>query len=202
MVLLHYGNIENSCFQKMQLFRDRSLVLGYSHKPSIRRTKTTTRRRKQSVYARQLIEKQKLRFIYGVLEKQFRLIYARAEKIDGITGENLLTLLELRFDNVIFRLGLSTTRREGRQLINHGHLKLNGRRVGIPSVTLKVGDVISVQEKSKQAFRLRKLAQNRKIPAWLEFDEEKLEAKVVTLPVRSDIDYDVTESAVVELYSK
>ncbi|RFU94644.1 30S ribosomal protein S4 [Sphaerochaeta halotolerans] len=177
------------------------LVLGYSHKPSIRRTKTT-RRRKQSVYARQLIEKQKLRFIYGVLEKQFKLIYARAEKIGGITGENLLTLLELRFDNVIFRLGLSTTRREGRQLINHGHLMLNGRRVGIPSVTLKVGDVISVHEKSKQALRSHNLAQNRKIPAWLEFDEEKLEGKVVTLPKRSDIDYDVTESAVVELYSK
>ncbi|MDC7228944.1 MAG: 30S ribosomal protein S4 [Sphaerochaetaceae bacterium] len=178
------------------------LVLGYAHKPSIRRTKTTNRRRKQSVYARQLIEKQKLRFIYGVLEKQFRLIYARAEKIDGITGENLLTLLERRFDNTIFRLGLSTTRKEGRQLINHGHLMLNGKRVGIPSVTLKVGDVISVQEKSKQAFRLRKLAQKRKIPAWLEFDEDALEAKVVSLPVRSDIDYDVTESAVVELYSK
>jgi small subunit ribosomal protein S4 len=154
------------------------------------------------VYARQLIEKQKLRFIYGVLEKQFKLIYARAEKIGGITGENLLTLLELRFDNVIFRLGLSTTRREGRQLINHGHLMLNGRRVGIPSVTLKVGDVISVHEKSKQALRSHNLAQNRKIPAWLEFDEEKLEGKVVTLPKRSDIDYDVTESAVVELYSK
>ncbi|MBZ4673698.1 MAG: ribosomal protein [Spirochaeta sp.] len=178
------------------------LVLGYSHKPSIRRTKTTTRRRKQSVYARQLIEKQKLRFIYGVLEKQFRRIYARAEKIEGITGENLLTLLELRFDNTIFRLGLSTTRREGRQLINHGHLKLNGKRVDIPSATLKVGDVISVQETSKQAFRLRKLTQNRNIPAWLAFDEGTLEAKVVRLPVRSDIDYDVTESAVVELYSK
>jgi small subunit ribosomal protein S4 len=178
------------------------LVLGYSHKPSIRRTKTTTRRRKQSVYARQLIEKQKLRFIYGVLEKQFRRIYARAEKSEGITGENLLTLLELRFDNTIFRLGLSTTRREGRQLINHGHLKLNGKRVDIPSATLKVGDVISVQETSKQAFRLRKLTQNRNIPAWLAFDEGTLEAKVVRLPVRSDIDYDVTESAVVELYSK
>ncbi len=177
------------------------LVLGYSHKPSIRKAKTI-RRRKQSVYARQLIEKQKLRFIYGVLEKQFRPIYARAEKIDGITGENLLTLLELRFDNAIFRLGLSTTRREGRQLINHGHLMLNGKRVRIPSVTLRVGDVISVQEKSIQAFRLRKLVQNRKIPGWLTFDEEKLEAKVVTLPVKSDIDYDITESAVVELYSK
>ncbi len=177
------------------------LVLGYTHKPSIRRAKTV-RRRKQSVYARQLIEKQKLRFIYGVLEKQFRLIYARAEKIEGKTGENLLKLLELRFDNALYRLALAATRRESRQLINHGHLLLNGRRVSIPSVTLKVGDVISVQEKSKQAFRMRLTSQNRRIPTWLMLDEDKLEARVVSLPTRSDIDYDVTESAVVELYSK
>ena len=177
------------------------LVLGYTHKPSIRRN-TPTRRRKKSEYARQLIEKQKLRFIYGVLEKQFKLIYNRAEKANGITGENLITLLELRFDNVVYRLGLSTTRRESRQRINHGHLILNGRRVDIPSVTLKVGDVIAVNDKAKQALTLRKLSQNRKIPAWLQFNEEKFEATVVSLPKRSDIDYDVTESAVVELYSK
>jgi small subunit ribosomal protein S4 len=161
-----------------------------------------TRRRKQSEYARQLIEKQKLRFIYGVLEKQFKLIYNRAEKASGVTGENLLRLLELRFDNIIFRLGYSTTRKESRQRINHGHLMINGRRVDIPSVTLKVGDVITVNEKAKQALRLRKLSQNRRIPAWLQFDEEKFEAQVISLPTRSDIDYDVTESAVVELYSK
>ncbi len=177
------------------------LVLGYTHKPSIRRMKPT-RRRKQSEYARQLIEKQKLRFIYGVLEKQFKLIYNRAEKASGVTGENLLRLLELRFDNIIFRLGYSTTRKESRQRINHGHLMINGRRVDIPSVTLKVGDVITVNEKAKQALRLRKLSQNRRIPAWLQFDEEKFEAQVISLPTRSDIDYNVTESAVVELYSK
>ena len=177
------------------------LVLGYTHKPSIRRTKPT-RRRKRSEYARQLIEKQKLRFIYGVLEKQFKLIYGRAEKASGVTGENLIRLLELRFDNIVFRLGFSATRKESRQRINHGHLILNGRRVDIPSVTLKVGDVIAVNEKAKQALRLRKLSQNRKIPTWLQFNEETFEATVISLPTRSDIDYDVTESAVVELYSK
>ena len=177
------------------------LVLGYTTKPSIRRTKPT-RRRKQSEYARQLIEKQKLRFIYGVLEKQFKLIYDRAERASGNTGENLIRLLELRFDNVVFRLGLSSTRKESRQRINHGHLVLNGRKVDIPSVTLKVGDVITVTDKAKQALLLRKLSQNRKIPNWLQFDEEKFEAKVISLPLRSDIDYDVTESAVIELYSK
>lgn len=177
------------------------LVLGYTHKPSIRRQKTV-RRRKKSEYARQLIEKQKLRFIYGVLEKQFKLTYDRAEKANGVTGENLLRLLELRFDNTVYRLGLSATRKESRQRINHGHLMLNGRRVDIPSVTLRVGDVITVHDKARQALRLRKLSQNRRIPMWLQFDEEKLEATVVSLPQRSDIDFDVTESAVVELYSK
>lgn len=177
------------------------LVLGYSHKPSIRR-QTTKRRRKQSEYARQLIEKQKLRFIYGVLEKQFKLIYARAEKKSGNTGENLIVLLEQRFDNIVYRLGLAATRRESRQRINHGHLRLNGRRVDIPSVTVKVGDVITVDDKARQALTLRKLSQNRSIPSWLQFDEVKFEATVVALPLRSEIDYDVTESAVVELYSK
>lgn len=177
------------------------LVLGYTHKPSIRR-KTTTRRRKQSEYARQLIEKQKLRFIYGILEKQFKLTYDRAEKATGNTGENLIRLLELRFDNIVYRLGLSTSRRESRQRINHGHLILNGRRVDIPSVTVKVGDVITVSEKAKQALRLRKLSQNRRIPAWLQFDEETFEATVVSLPSRNDIDYNVSESAIVEFYSK
>lgn len=177
------------------------LVLGYTHKPSMRRQQKT-RRRKQSEYARQLIEKQKLRFIYGVLERQFKLIYGRAEKASGNTGENLIRLLELRFDNIVYRLGLTSTRKESRQRINHGHLMINGRRVDIPSVTLRVGDVITVHDKAKQALRLRKLSQNRNMPAWLQFNEEKLEATVVSLPERNDIDYDVTESAVVELYSK
>lgn len=177
------------------------LVLGYTHKPSIRRQKPT-RRRKQTEYGRQLIEKQKLRFIYGVLEKQFKLIYGRAEKASGNTGENLIRLLELRFDNIVYRLGYSKTRRESRQRVNHGHLLINGRKVDIPSVTLKVGDVITVSGKVKQALMLTKLSQNRNIPNWLEFNEEQFEARVVSLPTRADIDYDVTESAVIELYSK
>lgn len=176
-------------------------MLGYTHKPSIRR-QTTKRRRKQSEYARQLIEKQKLRFIYGVLEKQFKLIYGRAERKSGNTGENLIVLLEQRFDNIVYRLGLAATRKESRQRINHGHLRLNGRRVDIPSVTVKVGDVITVDDKARQALTLRKLSQNRSIPSWLQFDEVKFEATVVALPSRNDIDYEVTESAVVELYSK
>ncbi len=177
------------------------LVLGYTHKPSIRR-KTAKRRRKQTEYGRQLIEKQKLRFIYGVLERQFKLIYGRAEKASGNTGENLIRLLELRFDNIVFRLGLSKTRKESRQRINHGHLKVNGRKVDIPSVTLQVGDVISISDKARQALILSKLSQNRTVPSWLAFDETKLEATVIALPTRADIDYDVTESAVIELYSK
>ena len=176
------------------------LVLGYTHKPSMRRQQKT-RRRKQSEYARQLIEKQKLRFIYGVLERQFKLIYGRAEKASGNTGENLIRLLELRFDNIVYRLGLTSTRKESRQRMNHGHLMINGRRVDIPSVTLRVGDVSTVHDKAKQALRLRKLSQNRNMPAWLQFNEEKFEATVVSLPERNDIDYDVTESAVVELYA-
>lgn len=177
------------------------LVLGYTHKPSIRRQKPT-RRRKQSEYARQLIEKQKLRFVYGVLERQFKLIYERAEKASGNTGENLITLLELRFDNIVFRSGLSVSRKESRQMINHGHFLVNGKRVSIPSVTLNVGDIVTVDEKIKQQVLSRRLAQNRTTPTWLRFDEERFEATVISQPSRNDIDYDVTESAVVELYSK
>ena len=177
------------------------LVLGYTHKPSIRRQKTT-RRRKQSEYARQLIEKQKLRFVYGVLERPFKLIYERAEKASGNTGENLITLLELRFDNIVFRLGGSVSRKESRQMINHGHFLINGKRVAIPSVTLNIGDIVTVDEKFKQHVLSCRLAQNRTMPAWLRFNEEKFEATVISQPSRNDIDYDVTESAVVELYSK
>ena len=176
------------------------VVLGYSNKGSNRRQKV--RRSKQSEYGRQLIEKQKVRFIYGVLEKQFKLIYLRAEKMTGITGENLLQLLERRFDNTIFRLGLATTRTQARQWINHGHFTLNGRRVNIPSVTLNVGDKIGVKEGSKWVVRQAKMANQRQIAKWLTLDEDKLEATLVALPTRQDIDYAVAESAIVEFYSK
>ncbi len=176
------------------------VVLGYSNKGSNLRQKV--RRSKQSEYGRQLIEKQKVRFIYGVLEKQFKLIYLRAEKMTGITGENLLQLLERRFDNTIFRLGLATTRTQARQWINHGHFTLNGRRVNIPSVTLNVGDKIGVKEGSKWVVRQAKMANQRQIAKWLTLDEDKLEANVLALPTRQDIDYAVAESAIVEFYSK
>ncbi len=176
------------------------LVLGYTTKPSIRRQRV--RRRKQSEYARQLIEKQKVRFVYGVLERQFKLTYDRAEKMPGVTGENLLQLLEQRFDNVIFRLGLATTRRQARQWVNHGHFTLNGRRVNIPSVTLKMGDKIGVKEGSIGVIRQAKMANQRTLPRWLSLDEDKLEATLVALPSRQDIDFEVEESAIVELYSK
>jgi len=176
------------------------IVLGYTHKPSIRRKKPS--RRKVSEYGLQLKEKQKVRFVYGVLEKQFKLTYQRAEKMQGVTGANLLMLLESRFDNVVFRLGFAVTRIQARQLVNHGHIKLNGKRVDIPSVTIKVGDVIELMDSIKHMVKLRKLANSRAVPSWLSFDEETFTAKVVASPTRKDIDFDVKESAIVELYSK
>ena len=176
------------------------IVLGYTHKPSIRRKKPN--RRKISEYGVQLKEKQKVRFVYGVLEKQFRLTYQRAEKMSGMTGVNLLVLLESRFDNVVYRLGLATTRRQARQMINHGHFLLNGRKVDIPSVTLKAGDEIQVKAGILPAVRMRRLAQGRAVPSWLSLDEQQLSARVVSKPSRKDIDFEVTESAIVELYSK
>ena len=176
------------------------IVLGYTHKPSVRRKQK--RRRKISEYGLQLKEKQKVKFVYGVLEKQFKLTYQRAEKMSGMTGENLLQLLELRFDNIVYRLGFAATRAQGRQLVNHGHLKINGKRVDIPSIRLRIGDEISVKPSVAQQVKLRRLATNRAIPSWLSFDEETFVAKVVGEPKRGDIDFDVTERAIVELYSK
>ena len=177
------------------------IVLGYTHKPSIRRQKKNSRK-KVSEYGLQLKEKQKVRFVYGVLERQFRLIYRRAESMPGRTGENLLMLLESRFDNAVYRLGFAQTRRQARQMVNHGHLRLNGRRVDIPSVTLKVGDEITLGDHARQAANLGRFARNRAIPSWLSFDEEKMIAKIISSPTRKDIDFEVTESAIVELYSK
>ncbi len=162
-------------------------------------------RKKESEYARQLKEKQKLKFIYGVLEKQFRHIYERAEKMEGQAGTNLLTLLELRLDNVAYRMGLSTTRREARQLVSHGHFNVNGARVDIPSYRVKVGDVIALRENSKKSVKFKEIVEatnGRLIPTWLEVDKESLTAKVTRLPVKEDLDYEVEEHMIVELYSK
>ena len=162
-------------------------------------------RKKVSEYGRQLKEKQKLKFIYGVLEKQFYHIYERAEKMEGQAGQNLLTLLECRLDNVAYRMGLSMTRRESRQLVSHGHFNVNGSRVDIPSYRIKVGDVISLRENSKKSVKFKEIVEatnGRVIPTWLDLDKDNLSAKVVRRPVKEDLDYEVEEQMIVELYSK
>ena len=162
-------------------------------------------RKKVSEYGRQLKEKQKLKFIYGVLEKQFYHIYERAEKMEGQAGQNLLTLLECRLDNVAYRMGLSMTRRESRQLVSHGHFNVNGSRVDISSYRIKVGDVISLRENSKKSVKFKEIVEatnGRVIPTWLDLDKDNLSAKVVRLPVKEDLDYEVEEQMIVELYSK
>ena len=162
-------------------------------------------RKKQSEYGLQLNEKQKVKFIYGVLEKQFRKYYVMATKKQGITGEMLLQILESRLDNVVFRLGLANTRREARQIVNHGHITVNGQKVDIPSYLVKPGDVIAVREKSKKSVRIKEIVEtnaNRVVPKWLSMDKNTLTGKVITLAARDDIDYEVEEHLIVELYSK
>lgn len=162
-------------------------------------------RKKQSEYGLQLNEKQKVKFIYGVLEKQFRKYYVMATKKQGITGEMLLQILESRLDNAVFRLGLANTRREARQIVNHGHITVNGQKVDIPSYLVKPGDVIAVREKSKNSVRIKEIVEtnaNRVVPKWLSMDKNTLTGKVITLAARDDIDYEVEEHLIVELYSK
>ena len=162
-------------------------------------------RKKQSEYGIQLTEKQKVKFIYGALEKQFRKYYVMATKRNGITGEMLLQILETRLDNVIFRLGLANTRREARQIVNHGHILVNGKKVNIPSYLVKQGDVITVKEKSRGSERMKEIVEvnaSRLVPKWLDMDKNTFTGKVVTLPARDDIDYEVEEHLIVELYSK
>ena len=162
-------------------------------------------RKKQSEYGLQLNEKQKVKFIYGLLEKQFKHYYELAAKKSGVTGEMLLQLLESRLDNVVYRLGLANTRREARQIVNHGHITVNGAKVDIPSYLVKPGDVIAVREKSKNSVRIKEIVETnakRVIPAWLEMNRDTLTGKVLKLSEREDIDYDVQEHLIVELYSK
>ncbi|MDD6563766.1 MAG: 30S ribosomal protein S4 [Clostridiales bacterium] len=177
-------------------------VMGYD-KSTNRNPKQS--RKKQSEYGIQLNEKQKVKFIYGVLEKQFRKYYVMATKQSGITGQNLLQILESRLDNVVFRLGLANTRKEARQLVNHGHILVNGSKVDIPSYLVKAGDVIAIREKSKSSARIKEIVEaneKRIIPKWLSMDKNKLEGRVLQLSDREDIDYDVEEHLIVELYSK
>ena len=163
-------------------------------------------RRKISEYGAQLREKQKAKFIYGVLEKPFRNNFARAKKLKyGTTGENLMILLELRLDNVIFRLGLARTRKEARQMVGHKMVLVNGKQVNIPSYTVAVGDKIEIKEKKKSIQRIKDVLEatnGRLVPAWLEMDRENLTAIVKEIPTRDQIDVPVDEVFIVELYSK
>ena len=162
-------------------------------------------RRQESEYGRQLREKQKAKFIYGVLEKQFHMYYEKSLKIEGITGDNLMTILESRLDNVVFRLGFARTRKEARQTVRHGHITVNGKRVDIPSYRVKAGDVVAVAPKFKDLLPIKEAlisSEHMAVPAWLEVDIEKLQGTVLQLPTRDQIDLDIDAQLIVELYSK
>ena len=161
--------------------------------------------KKKSEYGIQLTEKQKAKFIYGVLEKQFRGYYDKAKKMEGITGENLLILLERRIDNVVYRLGLANTRRQARQIVRHGHIAVNGKRLDIPSAMTYVGDVITVMENSrgKEYFKgMEETLATKAVPAWLIQDAQNLGGKIDRFPTREEIDVPIEEHLIVELYSK
>ena len=161
--------------------------------------------RKMSEYGLQLREKQKAKFIYGVLEKPFRNYFAKAQKMNGMTGDNLMILLESRLDNVVFRLGLARTRKEARQIVDHKHVLVNGKQVNIPSYLVKAGDVIEIKEKNKGSQRYKdilELTGGIMVPDWLEADAENLKGTVKELPLREAIDVPVDEMLIVELYSK
>ena len=161
--------------------------------------------KKLSEYGMQLREKQKAKFIYGVLEKPFRNYYAKASKMNGMGGTNLMILLECRLDNVLFRMGFGRTRKETRQIVDHKHVLVNGKQVNIPSYQVKAGDVIEIKEKFKSAQRYKDILEvtaGRMVPAWLESDQENLRGTVKELPTRDEIDVPVNEMLIVELYSK
>jgi small subunit ribosomal protein S4 len=162
-------------------------------------------RRKLSGYGLQLREKQRVRFIYGITEKQFENYFEKATRMPGITGENLLSLLERRLDNVIFRLGLSDSRIEARQIVSHGHVKVNGKRVNIPSYLVEEGDTIELSESGKENGKIKEILEEKEsvpTPGWLEFDRSLLRGKILRDPRREDIDYPVQEQLIVEFYSK
>lgn len=189
------------------LKRCRSLGLAPQFLGVNKESKRQARRllKKKSEYGIQLNEKQKAKFIYGVLERQFRGYYEKAKKIEGVTGTNLLVLLERRLDNVVYRMGLATTRRQSRQVVRHGHITVNGKKVDIPSALVSVGDVVTVAEssRSKEYFKgmdekLAKVA----VPAWIELDATNLSGKIARFPQREEIDVPIEEHFIVELYSK
>ena len=187
------------------LKRCRSLQIDPSHMGIFKESKRAPQRsmKKMSDYGLQLREKQRAKFVYGVQEKQFRNTFNKAAKKKGITGENLLIMLEKRLDNVVYRMGLSTTRREARQLVVHSHFTVNGKKVNIPSYQVKPGDVIKVKEKSVSSPKFKEIKEMTVgIPAWLSVDRDKLEGKVLTDPTRDQIDTPIEEHLIVELYSK
>ncbi len=189
------------------LKRCRSLGLEPMYLGIDKKSKRTLTRsnKKMSEYALQLREKQKAKFIYGVLEKPFRNYYEKADRMKGMTGENLMVLLERRLDNVIFRLAFARTRREARQIVDHKQVLVNGKCINIPSYLIKAGDVIEIKEKCKGSQRYKDILEvtgGRSVPAWLEVDQENLKGEVKALPTREEIDVPVDEMLIVELYSK
>ena len=160
-------------------------------------------RKKQSEYGTQLREKQKAKRFYGMQETQFRNLFEKASKLAGKTGENLLILLETRLDNVVFRLGFAASRKEARQLVTHGHFTVNGKKVDIPSIELKAGDVIAVKEKSTKSPKFKEVKEMQiTVPAWMDVDVNKLQGKILAMPKREEIDTPIAEHLIVELYSK
>ena len=179
------------------------IVMGYTKES--KRNPQKRRRRQDSEYGIQLREKQKAKFIYGVLEKQFHMYYEKARRMNGVTGSNLMSLLESRLDNVVFRLGFARTRKEARQTVSHGHIFVNGRRVDIASYRVRPGDVVAVAPKAKDMLVIKSAlvsAENRQVPSWLELDIEKLQGTVLNIPSLDQIDMDIQEQLIVELYSK
>ena len=180
-------------------------AMGYAKKTTERNSQGNMRKKK-SEYAMQLTEKQKVKFVYGVMEKQFHMYYEKASRMQGKTGENLLTLIERRLDNVAYRMGFAMTRREARQLVTHGHFTVNGQRVDIPSYLVKAGDVVEVREKSRSSVKFKRLlgedAIQVNVPKWLDRSKNTLQGTVVGMPTREDIDFPVEEHLIVELYSK
>ena len=178
------------------------VVLGINKKSN---RQPRRQRRNESEYGRQLREKQKAKFIYGVLEKPFRNYYEKAERMKGMTGENLMVMLESRLDNVVFRMGFARTRREARQVVGHKHVLVNGQRINIPSYLVKAGDVVEIREESKSMQRFKDIAEatdGRLTPEWVDVDKENYKGTVVTLPKSEQIDVPVDVMMIVELYSK
>ena len=189
--------------KKCRSFDVSPAVMGYGNKKSTRNP-GGTRRKKVSEYGAQLKEKQKVKFVYGILEKQFHKYYLKAANMKGITGDNMLQLLELRLDNVVYRLGLAKTRRMARQVVVHGHIRVNGQKVDIPSYSVKVGDVITLRPRSAESEMFKSLREGTTVvtPKWLTFDAPNLTGTVNALPAREDIDFELQENMIVEFYSR